>query len=110
MAVFLVRLIGPRPTFPFDMTEAERAVMGRHFAHCQALVDEGAGIAFGPVLDPGGPWGLGLIEAEDEAALDAILARDPVIAEGHGFRYEKIAMPNIILRPGLASRPAADVS
>lgn len=103
MPAFLVRLVPPRSSFPADMTPEEAELMGSHTAHCRALIEEGAGIAFGPVMDPAGVWGLGLIEADDEPALRRMLERDPVIASGRGFRYETFEMPSIMLRPGPGS-------
>ena len=69
MSTFVFRLIAPRPNSALDMTDEERAVMGRHAAYWQPLVDAGQLVVFGPVLDAGGSWGLGVIEAEDEAQL-----------------------------------------
>ena len=56
--------------------------MGRHAAYWQPLVDAGQMVVFGPVLDAGGSWGLGVIEAEDEAQLRAFAQRDPVVTTG----------------------------
>jgi uncharacterized protein YciI len=79
MATFVMRLIAPRPTFALDMNEEEREIMGRHAAHWQPLVDTGAMVVFGPVLDDTGSYGLGVIETDDEEALRAHAAQDPVI-------------------------------
>lgn len=40
--------------------------MARHAAYWKPLVDSGQMVVFGPVLDGGGSWGLGVIEADDE--------------------------------------------
>jgi hypothetical protein len=37
------------------MTDEERAIMGRHAAHWQPLIDSGQMVVFGPVLDGSGP-------------------------------------------------------
>ena len=66
MTVFVFRLIPPRPTFALDMSDEERAVMGRHAEYWQPLIDAGQMAIFGPVLDSTGSWGLGVVEAEDE--------------------------------------------
>jgi uncharacterized protein len=84
MSTFVIRLIAPRPTFALDMTDEERAIMGRHAAHWQPLIDSGQMVVFGPVLDSTGSWGLGVIEAEDEDELRAYAAGDPVVTTQTG--------------------------
>jgi uncharacterized protein YciI len=79
---FVFRLQAPRPTFALDMTDGERAVMERHAAHWRPLVDNGQMVVFGPVLDGTGSWGLGVIDAEDEAALRDFAANDPAVITG----------------------------
>lgn len=79
MSTFVFRLQAPRPTFALDMTDDEREIMGRHAAHWQPLVDSGAMVVFGPVLDGTGSWGLGVLEADDEDELRTFADRDPVV-------------------------------
>jgi uncharacterized protein YciI len=76
------RLKPPRPTFAVDMTEDERRIMGEHAAHWQTFIDKGHMVVFGPVLDETGSWGLGVIEAENEDELRAVVARDPAVVTG----------------------------
>ena len=75
----MFRLVAPRPTFALDMTEDERAIMGRHAAYWRPLIDSGHMVVFGPVLDSGGSWGLGVVETDDEDELRAFAANDPVV-------------------------------
>jgi uncharacterized protein YciI len=86
MATFVFRLRAPRPTFALDMTDEEREVMRRHAAHWQPLLDAGRMVVFGPVLDGTGSWGLGVVEAGDEAKdedeLRAFAAQDPAVTSG----------------------------
>lgn len=82
MSTFVFRLKSPRPTFALDMTPAEREIMGQHAAHWRPFIDSGQMVAFGPVLDGGGSWGLGVIEADDEHELRTFAARDPVVTSG----------------------------
>ena len=91
-AVFVNRLIGPRPTFPADMSAAERSVMTEHAAYWAPLVENGTVIVLGPVGDPAGAYGLGVVRAADGQANAAILAKDPAIVSGLGFRYETAPM------------------
>ena len=82
MATFVFRLLPPRPNFALDMTEEEHAVMGRHAAYWQPLVDAGRMVVFGPVLDGTGSWGLGVVEGDDEEELRAFAAADPAVTTG----------------------------
>jgi uncharacterized protein YciI len=84
MSTFVFRLIAPRPTFAQDMTDEEREIMGRHAAHWQPYLASGQMVIFGPVLDGGGSWGLGVVEADeaDEDALRAFAADDPAVTTG----------------------------
>ena len=94
----MFRLISPRPTFPMDMTESERKVMGEHVAYWTALRDKGIAIVFGPVLDPKGVWGVAVVETSDEATARSLLANDPVEKAGLG-RIEIYPMgPGTIVR------------
>lgn len=98
MALFLCRLTPPRTTFSVDMNDDERAIMGEHVAYWRGLLDAGRVVAFGPVADPSGGWGVSVVEAEDDAGVQAMLARDPVKLHGDGFRYDVFAMPGAFSR------------
>jgi uncharacterized protein YciI len=39
-------------------------------------------VIFGPVLDGGGSWGLGVVEDEDEDELRTFAAGDPAVVTG----------------------------
>jgi uncharacterized protein YndB with AHSA1/START domain len=95
--VFLIRLLPPRPTFMQDMTAEERTMMQNHGAYWRAKLAEGVAIAFGPVADPKGGWGLGLIKARDEAEVRRFEAEDPAIASGRGLRYEVMPMVALVV-------------
>jgi len=58
---FFVKLIPPRVTFMMDMTDAEKAIMQQHVVYWSKLLEKGTAIAYGPVLDPKGPYGVGII-------------------------------------------------
>lgn len=94
---FLYRLLPPRSTFAQDMSSAEADVMQRHGAYWQDLLNRDVALAFGPVLDPEGPWGLGLLDLEDEQAARAIGASDPAVETGT-CTYEVVPMQ--LVRPG----------
>jgi len=93
---FLCRLIPPRPTFPQDMTPAEAEAMKKHVAYWTGLLAKKSVIAFGPVADPQGVWGLGLVSVRDEAELRELQSNDPAILARIGLRYETIPMPRLV--------------
>lgn len=94
---FLYRLLPPRPTFAQDMDRAEAEAMERHTAYWQDLLDREVAVAFGPVLHPQEPWGLGLLDLEDQQAAQAIGDGDPAVASGT-CTYE--LLPMLLVRPG----------
>ena len=98
MSTFVFRLIAPRPDFALDMTEEERAIMGRHGAYWQPYIDSGQMVVFGPVLDTVGSWGLGVVEADDEDELRAFAAGDPAVTTGTA-QIEVGKMPAGFIRP-----------
>ena len=62
------------------MTDAERAVMDEHARYWSALAAEGKVLAFGPVADPEGPYGIAIVLAEDLEAAEVLRNADPVMA------------------------------
>ena len=95
---FLCKLIPPRTTFPADITPAEGAIMAAHGAYVRTLIANGTGLVFGPVADPAGTWGLGVVKAENESAAREILQADPVSQSNSGFRYELYSLLSAIVR------------
>src|SRR6185369_16641144 len=74
---YALTLVPPRPTFAMDMTTEERNIMQQHVAYWMQLMNQGKVIVFGPVLDPAGPYGLGVICAEDDEDVKSFMANDP---------------------------------
>ncbi|TGD97235.1 YciI family protein [Methylobacterium nonmethylotrophicum] len=105
MAFFFCRLVAPRATFPGDMTPREAEAMHAHAAYWQGALGRTV-LAVGPVLDPAGAWGLGLISVADAGEAQAFTQADPVAAAGLGFRYEIHPMPQLSLAPAAAPVPA----
>jgi len=95
---FMCRLLPPRASFPMDMSEAERKVMQDHVVYWTGLLQKGVAVAFGPVLDPKGAWGAGLVGVGNEDELRALQASDPAIRSKLGFSYEAHPMPGAIVR------------
>lgn len=93
---FLCRLLAPRPTFAHDMDAAEREVMLAHASYWRGLLAKKQVIVFGPVGDPNGPWGLGVVRAPDEQTVTTLRENDPAILSNRGFRYEVLPMLNAV--------------
>ncbi len=101
MPAFVYRLIAPRPTFSVDMSEDERTTLTEHGRYWQQLMDEGKALAFGPVHDPAGSYGLGLLIAGDLAEAQALRDADPAILAPHGLRAEIAPMPRLVTPTGV---------
>jgi uncharacterized protein len=64
------------------MSPDEAETMERHVAYWQDLLSRERALAFGPVLDPEGPWGLGLLDLDDEDDARSVAEHDPAIESG----------------------------
>ena len=96
---YLYKLIPPRPTFAADMSDVEAAVMAEHATYWSALVAAGRVVAFGPVLDPMGVWGLAIVEADDEAAVHRMGTEDPAVTSKMAT-FDVYPMPSAVVRGG----------
>jgi uncharacterized protein YndB with AHSA1/START domain/uncharacterized protein YciI len=96
--IYLLRLIPPRPTFAQDMSEQERRVMMEHVVYWQGHTNANEVIAFGPVADPNGAWGVAIVEVADGDRVKKLTSEDPVMVHGLGARYEILPMPRVIMR------------
>ncbi len=94
---FAFRLMAPRPTFVEDMTDDERATMAEHAGYWRGLLADGVAVVFGPVLDPAGPYGLAVVEVDDQEHVDRIIAADPAVRSG--LKTEVYPMPGAVVRP-----------
>jgi uncharacterized protein len=74
---FFMKLIPPRSTFMMDMTDAEKAIMQQHVIYWAKLLEKGTAIAYGPVLDPKGGYGVGVICVDTDEELQQVMANDP---------------------------------
>jgi uncharacterized protein YciI len=101
MMAFVVRLVPPRPSFALDMSPDERATMVEHVHYWTDLVGQGSALAFGPVADPSGSYGLGIILAEDLADAERLRDGDPALRSPHGFRSELVPMHQLVTASGV---------
>ncbi|HEY2514032.1 MAG TPA: SRPBCC domain-containing protein [Polyangiaceae bacterium] len=95
---FALKLIAPRKTFPFDMTEDERKMMAAHAAYWAEHMRAGTSLLYGPVADPAGAYGLGVVRVKDEKELEALIAGDPAIRGEKGLRYEVAPMLRAVVK------------
>jgi uncharacterized protein len=102
---FLMRLIPPRPTFGADMSAEERGLMQQHIAYVRTFFDGGQVLAYGPVLDPAGAFGVALLEVDDEAEAYKFAKEDPSIVAG----LNSYALTPMIIAACQAPRTASPV-
>lgn len=70
--------------------------MQKHFGYWSCLIDERKVVAFGPVTDPKGNYGIAIVEAADEVNAEKIASDDPAITANAGFRFELLPMPRLV--------------
>ncbi|AKU98957.1 hypothetical protein AKJ09_05621 [Labilithrix luteola] len=76
---FFVRLVPPRPTFPMDMNDEERRLMGEHASCMKKLFDAGQVVVYGPVMAASGAFGMAVLDVANEAEARAIMEEDPTV-------------------------------
>jgi uncharacterized protein len=86
---FALKLVPNRPDFAFTMTEEEKTIMQGHIAYWSGLVKKGIVIVYGPVMDPAGPYGFGVVRVHSEEDVRKIILEDPA---GSINRYEYYPM------------------
>jgi len=79
---FLVFLRPARPEMPFEPTEEESRIVGEHYDYLVSLRDAGKLVVAGPSVVPGDTIGIGVLDVEDEAEVQAIVAADPAVSSG----------------------------
>jgi uncharacterized protein YciI len=94
---FFCRLIPPRTDFMQTMSVEERTIMGAHVAYWTGKIASGNALVFGPVADPDGGYGIGIMNAADGSEMDALRDADPAMRANVGFRYEIFVMPRIVV-------------
>ncbi len=74
---FVLRLIPSRHDFVQTMTEEERLIMTNHVACRRKFMNRGKAIVFGPVTDPDGVYGPGVVSVDDEPEVKDFIDNDP---------------------------------
>ena len=97
---FVYRLIPPRPDFAFTMSDDELATMLEHVQYWTGLASDGRALAFGPVDDPAGGYGIGIVLADDLHDAERLRDDDPAIRSPHGFRTEIVPMLQVVTPTG----------
>jgi uncharacterized protein len=82
---YYIRLNPPRPSFAMDLTYEEKKIMQEHGAYWRDLQSKGYVLVFGPVMDPKGVFGVGIIEVEDESMLADFEKNDPALKAGNTY-------------------------
>jgi uncharacterized protein len=99
MRYFFYKLNSPRPSFPADITPAENQIMQAHAMYWRGLMAKGMVLAFGPVADPKGVFGMAVVRLEDGVDEQSLAANDPVNKANIGFSFDIFPMPKL-LHPG----------
>ncbi|PSH66111.1 MULTISPECIES: YciI family protein [Phyllobacterium] len=102
---FFFRLIPPRPTFAEDMDDDEQELMRQHMTYVGEYFEAGTVLAYGPVRDPDGWFGIALLEVlhPDEAIQFA--ENDPTVLAG--LNSYSIAPMHIAAARGFRAEPSA---
>jgi uncharacterized protein len=79
---YFFKLIPPRSTFPFDITEAEQRLMDEHAHYFQEQFASGKILLYGPVMAPAGAFGLAVLEAETAEEVKQFGEGDPSVKAG----------------------------
>lgn len=74
--------------------------MDEHFAYWGELLARGQVIALGPVADPDGTYGIGIVLAPDMSAAEVIRDGDPAMRSPFGFRTEIALMLRLVTPSG----------
>jgi uncharacterized protein len=90
---FVLHLLPMRPDFAQTMNDEERTIMMQHVGYWTDLMNKGKVVAFGPVIDPKGIYGLGIISADNEQEVQDFIANDPAAKIN---KYEYFPMKAVV--------------
>ena len=81
------------------MSEAEAALMQEHALYWRDWMEKGRVVTFGLVADPGGAYGIAVVEVDDDAEVRSLTGNDLTIRSGRGFRFDVHPMPRGAVHP-----------
>lgn len=96
MPGFLFKLIPPRPDFRVTMSDDERATMVEHVRYWGELTASGKALAYGPVNDPAGGYGIGIVIADDTLEAQQLRDGDPAMRSERGFHTDILPMMRLV--------------
>lgn len=70
--------------------------MIEHVDYWSKLAEQGQALAFGPVGDPTGAYGIGIVLAESQSEAETLRDRDPAIKSPYGFTTEIAPMLRLV--------------
>jgi hypothetical protein len=65
-----------------DITPEEKLLMHEHARYTRQSFDAGKILIYGPVMVPGGAFGMAVFEVTDEAEVRQVLENDPTVLAG----------------------------
>ncbi len=74
---YALKLVPLRKDFAQTMDHEEKNIMFHHVVYWKEHMKKGNVIAFGPVLDPLGTYGLGIISVDSEIQVKEFIEQDP---------------------------------
>ena len=89
---FAVKLLPPRPDFAVTMTEDEKRVMQEHGDYWRSYMDKGMVHVFGPVMDPNGVYGFGVVSVDNTEQLEEFVNNDPSLKFNKVEYYPMLAI------------------
>ncbi|CAN7518517.1 YciI family protein [Duganella sp. LjRoot269] len=98
MKYYLCKYIPPRANFLSTISADEQAWMQQHGNYLNQLLEQGAIVAHGPVIDETGGYGVSLYQIADDQEIDALTSEDPIIKHGIGH-YEHYTMLHLKFKP-----------
>jgi uncharacterized protein len=79
---YFFKLIPPRATFPSDITPEEARLMEEHSRYFDKQFAAGMILVSGPVMAPGGAYGMAVLEADSEDEARQFGEGDPSVRAG----------------------------
>lgn len=82
-----------------DMTDTEKKIMHEHSVYWRTHMEKGNIVMYGPVADPKGAWGVGIVHMSSRQEVEEFGKNDPAIKSQKGFRFEFFPMPSFVQKP-----------